>query len=56
MKYFDKKNGHVKLRHNAVQPEIAEKDDASTQVLRLPLPIFPVVLVLVFSPLVADTH
>lgn len=54
-KYFDKKDGHVVVSQHAVQPEVAEKDDTPAPKLYGLLPIFPVVLVLVFSPLVIDT-
>lgn len=52
-KYYDKKEGHVVVVQSAVDVSAPEEDRAPT--LYALLPIFPVVLVLVFSPLVIDS-
>ncbi|EKT63809.1 C4-dicarboxylate transporter DcuC [Providencia burhodogranariea] len=52
-KYYDKKEGHEVIIQNAIDPDAPQEERAPS--FYALLPIFPVVLVLVFSPLVIDT-
>lgn len=53
-KYYDKKDGHKVIVQQAAE-EDNEQDNVPAPRLYALLPIFPVILVLVFSPLVIDT-
>lgn len=52
-RYFDRKEGHVVAMQAATLPQ--EDNTVSAPAIYALLPIFPVVLVLVFSPLLIDT-
>lgn len=54
-KYYDKKEGHIVQIQDIVQPEASTEEDAPAPAFYALLPIFPVVLVILFSPLVIDT-
>ncbi|GKX57091.1 C4-dicarboxylate ABC transporter [Leminorella grimontii] len=52
-KYYDKKEGHVVVIQDAVDANAPKEEQAPT--FYALLPVFPVILVLVFSPLVINT-
>lgn len=52
-KYYDKKDGHTVVIQDVSKTNVQEEDAAPT--FYALLPIFPVALVLIFSPLVIDT-
>lgn len=52
-RYFDAKDGHVVVQQNHQQPENQSSDKAPA--FYALLPVFPVVLVIVFSPLIINT-
>lgn len=53
-KYYDKKDGHVVAAQEAIH-QAEEAEDNSAPAFYAFLPVFPVILVLVFSPLVINT-
>ncbi|MFE8118443.1 C4-dicarboxylate transporter DcuC [Brenneria goodwinii] len=52
-RYFDAKDGHVVIQQSHEQPK--SEDEARVPAFYAFLPVFPVVLVIVFSPLVVST-